>query len=359
MQTEAKFFNGVSSKPIDVTLHLLISEKKLLIIVPDKEELYIPFVEINITHRDREMMMLSIGQPSCTLEIRNPNFSKIFLAEQVNNGTIWYHKLLNTGWKAYLLFASIVVTIIAAVYFLGIPFIAENALTILPRSIDKAIGEKVFEQVSESETIDTISSKLLTNYYTLLNSSAEKKYTFIVIKKDEINAFALPDGHIVIYSGILLKIHHQSELAGLLAHEISHVTHRHSMKILCKSVAGYIVISLLMNDVNGIMASLAQNANSLENLRYSRSFEKEADISGFEMLHLNQIDPHGMVSLFQVLKRQEKVDISGFLRTHPVTQDRIDYLTAKIKKEPYPYLNNLQLEHAFGVLEKQISDQDD
>ena len=105
------------------------------------------------------------------------------------------------------------------------------------------------------------------------------------------------------------------------------------MKILFKSVAGYFIISLLMNDVNGIMASLAQNANSLENLRYSRSFEKEADISGFEMLRQNHVDPHGMISLFQLLKNHEKVDMPGFLSTHPVTQDRIDYLTAKIKKE--------------------------
>lgn len=355
MQTEARFFNGVSSKPIEVILHLLIHEKKLLIIVPEEEELYIPFVDISITHRDRELMMLSYGQPRRIIEIQNSSFSKLFLAQQLNSGTVRYHKLLNTGWKGYLLFTSFIIAFICIVYFLGIPLIADRALTILPLSVDKDLGKKVFEQVAKSEDIDTLSSKLLTNYYKLLNPSNAKNYTLIIIKKDELNAFALPDGHIVVYSGILKKIHQQSELAGLLAHETSHVIHRHSMKILCKSVAGYFIISLLLNDVNGIMASLAQNANSLENLRYSRSFEKEADISGFEMLRQNHVDPHGMISLFQLLKNHEKVDMPGFLSTHPVTQDRIDYLTAKIKKEPFPYPNNLQLEGAFLALEKVIS----
>ena len=359
MQTEALFFNGVSSKPIEVILHLKIPEKKILINVNGEMELLISFSEISITHRDRELMMLSFGQPRRILEIRNSNFSKLFLDAQINSGTIRYHKLLNTGWKGYLIFTSLAIGFIAAVYFIGIPLIADQALKILPSSIDKDLGSKVFKQVVESEEIDTLSSKLLSNYYKLLNPINAKNYTLIVIKKEELNAFALPDGHIVVYSEILKKIHQQSELAGLLAHETSHVTHRHSMKILCKSLAGYFTISLLMNDVNGIMASLAQNANSLENLRYSRSFEKEADVSGFEMLRQNHVDPHGMVSLFQVLKNQEKVDMPGFLSTHPVTQDRINYLNDKIKTEPYIYQNNLQLENAFQALEKEISTNDD
>ena len=151
------------------------------------------------------------------------------------------------------------------------------------------------------------------------------------------------------------KINKQSELAGLLAHETAHVTHRHSMKILCRSIAGFLVVSLLLNDVNGIMASIAQNANSLQNLSYSRGFEKEADISGFELLRSRRIDPHGMISLFEVLKRQEKTTLPGFLSTHPVTQDRIDYLNTKIKEDPYSFENNLQLENAFSMLKQKVN----
>jgi Zn-dependent protease with chaperone function len=354
MQAEAKFFNGVSSRGIDVTVTVQPALQQLLILVPEDGLLQIPFNEVAITHRDRELMMLSFGQPRRILEIRDDDFAKSYLAAQKSKATLWYHNLLQTGWKGYLSFAAVVVVFIGLVYFFAVPFIAEKAVVLIPTSFDKKIGIQAYDQLTAAEKADTAAGRLLTNYYSLFNPADHLRYTLTVIRTDEMNAFALPDGHIVVYSGILKKIHTSAELAGLLAHETSHLTHRHSMKILCKSLAGYMVVSLMLNDVNGIMAAIAQNANSLQNLNYSRGFEKEADISGFEMLRKEKIDPRGMITLFEILKKQETLHVPGFLSTHPVTQDRIDYLQAKIKKEPYPLIENQSLNNAFDALKKEV-----
>jgi predicted Zn-dependent protease len=98
------------------------------------------------------------------------------------------------------------------------------------------------------------------------------------------------------------------------------------------------------------MAVLASHANNLNNLSYSRPFEKEADEKGYELLEENQIDPRGMIELFEILKDNEKTEIPEFLSTHPLTKDRIQNAKELIKQKNYP--DHAKLKKDFLLIKK-------
>ena len=182
----------------------------------------------------------------------------------------------------------------------------------------------------------------------------DPRYRITVINDEMVNAFALPDGRIMVYTGILRKMDKQEELAGVLSHEISHVEHRHSMRLLTRSLSGYLLLSLLLNDVNGIMTVLVDNAHNLQNLSYSRKFEEEADLSGLDLLRQHKIDPQGMVELFKILSKEHDIEIPGWLNSHPVSEDRIKYIREKIKQHPYTPVVHADLDTIFQQLKNQL-----
>jgi beta-barrel assembly-enhancing protease len=113
------------------------------------------------------------------------------------------------------------------------------------------------------------------------------------------------------------------ELVGLIGHEAAHVNNRHSMKMLCRNLSGYLFISTVLGDVNGVMAVLGDNVNTLQSLSFSREYEREADEEGFAIVTKNHVNPKGMVTLFQRLQQEHSIEMPEFLSTHPVTKDRI------------------------------------
>jgi beta-barrel assembly-enhancing protease len=148
-----------------------------------------------------------------------------------------------------------------------------------------------------------------------------------------VNAFALPGGHVVIYDGILKRMKEPDELAALLSHEVAHIQYKHSLKGISRNLAGYMFIALLFNDINGISTVLIENANTLNNLHYSRSLETEADLKALKTLERNNIDQHGMVRLFETLNTKSDLSYLKILSTHPLTAERIKYTKSAAKRQ--------------------------
>ena len=156
--------------------------------------------------------------------------------------------------------------------------------------------------------------------------------------KDKIvNAFALPGGKIIVYEGILRTMNDYKELTALLSHEFSHVELRHSTKNIFRSLSSYMLLSVLFGDASGVTAIVIQNANQLKQLGYSRSLEEEADKNGLKLMKARHIDPEGMEGLFRALKKEEgdAGDIPEFLSTHPLTNERINYVRKDVAKHNY------------------------
>jgi beta-barrel assembly-enhancing protease len=235
--------------------------------------------------------------------------------------------------KLALVFSTIIVFLACFYYFL-LPIAVVHVVEALPTSYDAELGERVYEQMAETLEIDTVETDLVNEYASKIDFNTTFDLKIHVVKGDIVNAFALPGGHIVIYEGILKKMKHKEELAALLAHEVSHVNHRHSMKSIAKSLSSYLFLSVVTSDVNGIISIIANNADMFNSLTYSRELETEADTEGLKILYDNQIDQHGFVYLFETLNEEGASAMNiELLSTHPLTENRIANATDEAAKQ--------------------------
>src|SRR5262245_37998528 len=162
------------------------------------------------------------------------------------------------------------------------------------------------------------------------NSDAKVPFTIKVVESDEINAFALPGGFFYVNSGLILAAYDESELAGVMAHEIAHVAARHGTEQASKAeLINFASIPLIfMGGVGGF--ALRQAAGFLipmQFLQFSRKHEGEADYLGLQYLYKTGYDPGAAVSFFEKLQAKETAKpgtISKMFSTHPPTGDRIE-----------------------------------
>jgi beta-barrel assembly-enhancing protease len=175
------------------------------------------------------------------------------------------------------------------------------------------------------------------------NSDAKVPFTIKVIDSEEVNAFALPGGFFFVYSGLIQKAESESELAGVMAHEIAHVAARHGTRQATKGqIANIATIPLIfMGGWAGY--GIRQAASVLIPvgfLRFSRSMESEADLLGLEYMYKTGYDPGAFVDFFekiQTLEKRKPGTMSKVFSSHPPTDDRIknsqkniqEYLKAK------------------------------
>ncbi|WP_221797157.1 M48 family metallopeptidase [Oceanobacter mangrovi] len=195
------------------------------------------------------------------------------------------------------------------------------------------------------------------------------EYQFYVANDASINAFALPGGYIVIHSGLILEADNANELLGVLAHEISHVTQKHSLRNIISTMGTYVVVGLVLGDATGLAAVLADAAPLLLRQSYSRDFEREADREGFVLLQRANIDPRGLQSFFVRLREEEQKRLQALtdgesndlvessyalLSTHPATGERINNIGDMIAAAA-PVTSYISVEPAFERLQQAVS----
>ena len=165
-------------------------------------------------------------------------------------------------------------------------------------------------------------------------------YSFSVADYREINAFALPGGPIWIHRGVLHAATNESQVAGVLAHEVAHISERHAAGQLSKAMMANLGLGLLGAVLgNGAGASTAQMAASfLTNgifLKFSRDDEREADRVGLQLLRRAGWNGRGMVELFEILQREARRNpgsVEVFFSSHPSPEDRIARLRAGVTR---------------------------
>ncbi|HLK32844.1 MAG TPA: M48 family metallopeptidase [Terriglobales bacterium] len=202
-------------------------------------------------------------------------------------------------------------------------------------SIEKQVqmGKQFAAQVESS--VKLINDPTITEYVNRIgqnlvrNSDAKVPFTIKVIDSDEVNAFALPGGFFYVNSGLILAADNESELAGVMAHEIAHVAACHAAR---EQTRGQLVnlASIPLIFVGGGIGYAVQSAAGfalpVTFLRFSRGFESEADYLGLQYMYKSGYDPQSFIAFFEKLKAQEKKK-PGFLskafETHPQTPDRI------------------------------------
>ena len=192
---------------------------------------------------------------------------------------------------------------------------------------------QILDDPEINEYLQSIGSRLVG-----LAQTPGQKFQFFLVKDSEINAFALPGGFVGVNAGLLLATRNESELAGVLAHEISHVTQRHIARSIAAQSRNSIVstaamlAAILIGAAGGGDAAIAglaaaQSVALNNQMSFSRANETEADNVGISLMARAGYDPNGMWQFFEVLQRQNgtvnEADIPAILRSHPVTVERI------------------------------------
>lgn len=198
-----------------------------------------------------------------------------------------------------------------------------------------ALGKQLAQEVERTSKM--IDDPVVTEYVNRVgqnlvrNSDARVPFTIKVIDSDEVNAFALPGGFFYVNSGLILRAQEESELAGVMAHEISHVVARHGTKQATKGeMMQLATIPLILLGPGGwagygIYEAL-QLAIPLSYLKFSRDAEREADFLGIQYMYKAGYDPNSYVTFFERIQADEKRrpgTIPKFFSTHPPTPERI------------------------------------
>lgn len=150
-----------------------------------------------------------------------------------------------------------------------------------------------------------------------------------VVESETVNAFALPGGQIVVYTGLIERAERPEQVAGVIAHEMAHVTLRHGMRNVAHRAGLMLAVSLLLGDQSGWVELATDMAILAQSNDYSREQEAAADAEGVRMMIAARIDPAGLAEFFRALSEQEGTELTGamsWLSTHPDHASRIAHV---------------------------------
>lgn len=330
---KAVYYDGMTSRPQEAVVGVR-EPNALEVELENGDRFHWPLEHKGMEwERGANSLRLSFGEhPRKVLIIRDELFIKSFALRMRFSGRQGiYDRTLAIARSGPFLFFLGVIGLLVSVYVWVLPWGAERMALLAPRSLDDKLGETAFEQMRIGLDIDGPRSAALQAFGDRLALSPDHHLRYHVVKDDQVNAFALPGGHIVVFTGILDRMERPGELAALLAHEATHVQERHSTRIMARSLASYLFVSLLVGDVSAVVAVAAENADKLRNMGYGRGLESEADAIGQERMKEDGVDPEGMVHLLQLLEReaQDMPEQLAFLSSHPLTKERIANARAK------------------------------
>ncbi len=195
------------------------------------------------------------------------------------------------------------------------------------------MGKQYAMQVESS--VKLVQDPVVTEYVNRIgqnlvrNSDAQVPFTIKVIDSDEVNAFALPGGFFYVNSGLILAADEEAELAGVMAHEISHVCARHGMRQMTRMNWAQIGTLPLIFVGGGIGYGVYEAAGlglPLTFMKFQRNFEAEADYLGLQYMYKTGYDPQAFISFFEKIQAREKKKpgtIAKAFASHPQTPDRI------------------------------------
>lgn len=350
-KTIGVFYDGESAVPHEIEL-LLDKEKAVFVFETANNKRHFWKVSEVAYEKKGNVLNLEHGRDLLQyIKITEAHFIDRLNDFRNEKGYIgWYQKLINLGFRMHIAFALLILGVIGVGYVYVIPWVAEKSVVLIPEYYDAELGDAFFEQNMLFYSVDTSKTKALNLFAKELKLNNTKKLKFTVVNSRTVNAFALPDGSIVVFSGIIDAMEDYDELVALIGHEVSHVNNRHSMKMLCRNLSGYLFVSAVLGDANGIMAVLGDNVNTLQSLSFSREFERQADLDGFKIVTSNNVNPQGMENLFKRLQEENDISIPEFLSSHPVTIERISYIDNMIQLNQIPIQENQKLKSLFAKI---------
>jgi predicted Zn-dependent protease len=235
----------------------------------------------------------------------------------------------------------------------GLPDLGDSSQAIISPIEERQIGkqgifqlrrnDQLLEDVEVNDYLSQLGRKLVKH-----SAEPSTEFEFFALNDPSVNAFAMPGGYIGINIGLLLAVQSESELAAVLSHEIAHITQHHLARIIegqehdgITSMAAILIalIAAHNNPEASQAAIIGIQAHSLQQrLNYTRTHEEEADRIGLNILQQSDFNTHAMPSFLRRLQRANQFlegDTPSYLRTHPITSDRVADIANRVAKQPY------------------------
>ena len=202
-------------------------------------------------------------------------------------------------------------------------------------TMEHKLGDMIWKQIEDTEDIvtnDTIVRTLdkLVKPICDANDIERDSLKIHIIKKDVLNAFALPNNHLVVYTGLIEDCKRQEALQGVLGHEIAHIEKNHVMKKLSKELGYSVLLTAAGGTKGGQMAR--EILKTLSSSAYDRKLEKEADIASVKYMIEAKIDPRPMADFMYQMAQDIRIDKNMYwIADHPESEERAKYILEYIK----------------------------
>jgi len=229
--------------------------------------------------------------------------------------------------------------------WLGSDLLVELAVSRIPVEWEQKLGESAYrdflshqEVMKEGPAVTALGE--MTHRLTEQIPNSPYKFEMTVVKSDVVNAFALPGGYVVVFTGLMKKAESGEEVAGVLSHELNHVLQRHGLERIVKNLGLITVAAIVFGNQQGLVGMMKQLGVDLLTLKFGREQETEADLTGLQLLQRAKIDPSGMIKFFERLSEKDEGRME-WLSTHPMSAARAERLKAELaalpKKSPEPF----------------------
>ena len=259
----------------------------------------------------------------------------------------------------------------------SLPDLGDASSSVLSPQMERRIGESVMRDIrfNNPNYVDDVEINEYLNSlgYRLLSAIPGERmdFEFFAVREPSINAFAFPVGFVGVHTGLISAADNESEVASVLAHEIAHVTQRHIARLFGAqqqmqlptmiAMAAAILAARTRPDLAGGAMMAAQGAAIQGQLGYTRDFEREADRIGFQTLQAAGFDVRAMPAFFEKLQRFTRVTddgrAPGYLRSHPLTADRIADAQNRTQNSPYKqYADSLEFHLVRAKLRAEAGD---
>ena len=243
------------------------------------------------------------------------------------------------GWRVWLCGMAVLSVLCLIGGYYALIAVAKASIVAVPVSVDTKIGKLALDslELEGTRVTDKVIVDAVNEMIARLEPHSELKgltFEVRILDSPEVNAFCLPGGKLVVYTGLLRKAQTAEQVAGVLAHEMAHAIKRHGLQRITESLGIVVAIELLIGDVGGLVAIGVELGKSAALTSYSRELETEADLVGVKLLHDAAIDPLELAGFFEMLKDEgdELPAAMKWLSTHPEHAARIANVRGALAK---------------------------
>jgi Zn-dependent protease with chaperone function len=323
--------------------------------VADSGELNVPFSAFSVSagglNHDHLVVKWGVGTQAHRLYLKDPAIIRSFrssappdLTRDVEMTAAKVRKIRSRQRMVWGIVLGVLGGMALLLWF-GSDLLVDIAVDRIPVEWEQKLGESAYRDFLIQQTVlkegpavaavNEITRRLTENI-----PDTPYKFEISVVKSEVVNAFALPGGYVVVFTGLLQKAESGEEVAGVLSHELNHVLQRHGLNRMIKQIGLMATVTIILGDQQGLVGLMKQVGVELLSLKFGRAQETEADVTGLRLLHRAKIDPSGMITFFQRLSEKEDGRVE-WLSTHPMSAGRAALLKIEMaalpKNTPEPF----------------------